>query len=250
MQGSARRLRQVTVVAVLGAVAVSFVLLGGGILRGAEETGAATAGPAEDMNVDAMNMTGHVPRAEQDVPLAAQSGEAVAVFAGGCFWCTEAVFEAIDGVKEVTSGYAGGEAGTATYKHVLTGETGHAEAIQITYDPSVVTYGALLRVFFATHDPTTLNRQGPDKGTQYRSAIFHANDEQRAIAEAYIAQLDHADVFPDDIVTKLEPLDQFYAAEDYHQNYVKNNPNQPYIRHVAIPKLEKLKKLRGENGTE
>ena len=239
---------QVAIMVAVGASALLYVVTSGGSLLLAEGADSDAASPLEDIDVDAMTMTGHVPKPVSDASLAEQSGEAKAVLAGGCFWCTEAVFESIDGVADVTSGYAGGNADTAAYKHVLTGQTGHAESIQITYDPSKVTYGALLRVFFSTHDPTTLNRQGADRGTQYRSAIFHADDEQKEIAAAYIAQLTSAKTFPGDIVTKLEPLDQFYPAEDYHQDYVKHNPNQPYIRHVAIPKLEKLEKLKGDNG--
>ncbi|MCC6144286.1 MAG: peptide-methionine (S)-S-oxide reductase MsrA [Candidatus Hydrogenedentes bacterium] len=188
-------------------------------------------------------MTADIPKPAKDNALAPESNEAKAVFAGGCFWCTESVFQTVKGVKEVVSGYAGGDADTAKYQVVSGGATGHAEAIEITFDPSQVTYGQLLRVFFATHDPTTLNRQGADRGTQYRSAIFYANDEEKAIAEAYIRQLNDGGVFGDPIVTTLEPLEKFYPAEDYHQDFVKNNPNQPYVRGVALPKLEKLKKM-------
>jgi peptide-methionine (S)-S-oxide reductase len=238
------------VAAILGGIGVIWVLTSGAALRGAEEAGSGTTLPSEDAIVDAMSMTGEVPMPEKDAPIAEQPGAAKAILAGGCFWCTEAVFEAVTGVKDVVSGYAGDDKRTATYQHVLTGETKHAEAIEITYDPSVVTFGALLRVFFATHDPTTLNRQGPDKGPQYRSAVFYANEEQRSIAEAYIAQLNAAGVFPDALVTTLEPLEQFYTAEDYHQDYVKHNPNNPYVRHVAIPKVEKLEKLKGEEAAD
>lgn len=166
-----------------------------------------------------------------------------AVFAGGCFWCTEAVFELIEGVKDVVSGYSGGTAETANYKRVSMGDTGHAEAVEITYDPSVVTYGQLLRVFFeVAHDPTQLNRQGPDVGPQYRSAVFYLNDEQKRIAEAYIRTLNEAKVFRSKIVTELAPFRAFYPAEGYHQDYAANNPRNPYIYYNAAPKVEKLKK--------
>jgi peptide-methionine (S)-S-oxide reductase len=164
-----------------------------------------------------------------------------AVFAGGCFWCTEAVFEELLGVSDVTSGYSGGSADTANYERVCQGDTNHAEAIKITYDPSKITYGQLLMVFFSTHDPTTLNRQGNDVGTQYRSAIFYANEEEKKVAEAYIAQLTEAKAFSKPIVTKLEPLKAFYPAEAYHQNYVCNNPHNPYIVNIALPKVAKVR---------
>ena len=166
-----------------------------------------------------------------------------AVLAGGCFWCTEAVFEMLDGVKQVTAGYSGGSKETASYRRVSMGDTGHAEAIEITYDPQKITYGQLLRVFFeVAHDPTQLNRQGPDTGRQYRSAIFYSSGEQQRIAEAYIRQLNAARVFPSRIVTEVAPLRGFYPAEDYHQDYAQNNPGNPYIGYNAAPKIEKLKK--------
>lgn len=173
----------------------------------------------------------------------AASKEAKAVFAGGCFWCVEAVFEELEGVKEVISGYAGGTKETADYKAVCTGETGHAEAVEIIYDPSRITFEELLKVHFATHDPTTLNAQGPDTGTQYRSAIFYMDDEQKQIAQAFIADLTEAKAFSKPIVTTLEPLkpEAFYAAETYHQNYVCNNPMQGYVRGVALPKVDKVR---------
>lgn len=163
-----------------------------------------------------------------------------AVFAAGCFWCVEAVFQQLDGVSDVQSGYSGGSAETANYRQVCNGNTGHAEAIRITFDPSKITYGQLLRVFFATHDPTTLNRQGPDTGTQYRSAIFYANEDEKRVSEQYIRQLNQAGVFDEPIVTTLEPLQAFYVAEDYHQDYVDKNPTQPYVRRFALPKVEKV----------
>lgn len=166
-----------------------------------------------------------------------------AVLAGGCFWCTEAVFELIDGVKDVVSGYSGGAAGTANYRRVSMGDTGHAEAVEITYDASVVTYGQLLRVFFeVAHDPTQLNRQGPDIGPQYRSAVFFLNEEQKRIAENYIRLLNESKVFRSRIVTEVAPFRAFYPAEDYHQDYAVNNPGNPYIHFNAAPKVEKLKK--------
>ena len=162
--------------------------------------------------------------------------------AGGCFWGIQAVFQHVKGVKSAISGYSGGEAQTAQYEIVSTGETGHAESVKITYDPAQVTYGELLRVFFSVaHDPTQLNRQGPDEGTQYRSMIFYGNDEQKKIAEAYIAQLDKAKIFPRAIVTQVVPLKPFYPAEDYHQNYATLHPDQPYIIYNDAPKVEHLR---------
>lgn len=179
-----------------------------------------------------------------DAKLASAPGKATAVLAGGCFWCTEAVFEIIDGVSDVVSGYSGGTKETAKYDIVSTGRTGHAEGILITYDPSKITYGQLLKYFFSVaHDPTTLNRQGPDVGPQYRSAIFFVDEEQRRIAEAYIRQLDEAKVFRSPIVTQVAKLDKFYTAEGYHQDYAVNNRENPYIVNVSDPKVAKLKKL-------
>jgi peptide methionine sulfoxide reductase msrA/msrB len=166
---------------------------------------------------------------------------AEAVFAGGCFWCVEAVFEQIDGVYDVISGYAGGEASTANYEAVCTGRTGHAEAVKIVYDPKKVSYEQLLKVHFATHDPTTLNRQGNDVGPQYRSAIFYADEKQKELAEAFIADLTDAKVYDKPIVTTLEPLKGFYPAETHHQNFVCRNPGQGYVRAVALPKVEKVR---------
>lgn len=169
--------------------------------------------------------------------------EATAVLAGGCFWCTEAVFNQIDGVKKVVSGYSGGDSSTANYEAVCGGRTGHAEAIQITYDPGKISYGQLLKIFFSVaHDPTQLNRQGNDRGTQYRSAIFYSDPEQKRVAEAYIEQLDRAKVFGSPIATVVTPLDAFYPAEGYHQNYCSLNPHSPYIMGVAEPKVAKTKK--------
>lgn len=166
----------------------------------------------------------------------------IATLAGGCFWCTEAVFLSIDGVKKVISGYTGGTIKNPAYREITTGRTGHAEAVQITYDPKKVDYATLLEIFFATHDPTTLNRQGNDVGTQYRSEIFYHNIEQKNIAEKYIALLEKEKVFDDPIVTKISSAVTFYEAEDYHQNYYNQNKNQPYCSYVITPKMDKLKK--------
>ena len=181
-----------------------------------------------------------------DIAAKPGSGEQVAVFAGGCFWCTEAVYRDLDGVSKVTSGYAGGTPETANYDAVCSGRTGHAEAIEIRYDPARTTYGELMKIFFSiAHDPTQLNRQGNDVGRQYRSAIFYADDEQKKAAEAYIAQLNKAKVFDDPIVTTLEPLVKFFAGEAYHQDYAHRNPFQPYIAHIAAPKVEKMRRYYG-----
>jgi peptide-methionine (S)-S-oxide reductase len=175
---------------------------------------------------------------------AADGGALVkATFAGGCFWCTEAVYAQLKGVKSVASGYIGGQVPNPTYKQVCTGLTGHAEAIEIEYDPQQVSFEKLLEVFFATHDPTTLNRQGADVGTQYRSGVFYHDDEQKRIAEEVIAKLDAARVFPGKIVTEVTPASRFYPAEDYHQDYFANNPFQPYCQAVAAPKVEKVRKV-------
>jgi peptide-methionine (S)-S-oxide reductase len=183
-----------------------------------------------------------IPPANADVSLAAKSGKEKAVFAGGCFWGTQSVFERVKGVVATTAGYAGGSASTATYDQVTTETTGHAESVEVVYDPSRITYGQLLRIFFSVaHDPTQLNRQGPDVGTSYRSAIFYVNDEQKGIAQAYIAQLDAAKVFPRPIVTEVTPLKGFYRAEDYHQDYALHNPDNPYILVCDRPKVEALK---------
>jgi peptide-methionine (S)-S-oxide reductase len=177
-----------------------------------------------------------------DAPLADRSIEKVAVLAGGCFWCVEAVFKELRGVQSVRSGYAGGTSDTADYRTVCSGRTHHAEAIEIRYDASQTTFGQLLKIHFSVaHDPTQKDRQGNDLGTQYRSAIFYSDEEQRRIAGAYIRQLDEARVFNAPIVTTLEPLEQFFLGEDYHQDYASRNPSQPYIVYVAQPKVEKLR---------
>ncbi len=183
-----------------------------------------------------------IPPAKMDAPRAAAHGKATAVFAGGCFWGTQAVFERLKGVSKTTVGYAGGSAATATYDQVVTETTGHAESVEVVYDPSEITYGQLLRVFFSVaHDPTQLNRQGPDVGTSYRSAIFYTDEEQKRIAAAYIAQLDAAKVFPDRIVTEVTPLKGFYRAEDYHQDFALKNPTNSYIQICDLPKISALK---------
>lgn len=183
-----------------------------------------------------------IPPAQTDVALASHPGQEKAVFAGGCFWGTQAVFERVKGVLDTTVGYSGGSAATATYDQVTTETTGHAESVEVVYDPSKITYGQLLRIFFSVaHDPTELNRQGPDVGTSYRSAIFYANDEQKRIAQAYIAQLDAAKVFPRPIVTEVTPLRGFYRAEDYHQDYALHHPENPYILVCDRPKVEALR---------
>lgn len=183
-----------------------------------------------------------IPPATIDASLSTTAGKQTAVFAGGCFWGTQAVFERVKGVIDTTVGYSGGSASTATYDQVTTETTGHAESVEVVYDPSKITYGQLLRIFFSVaHDPTQVNRQGNDEGTSYRSAIFYANDEQKRIATAYIAQLDAAKVFPKPIVTQVTPLKGFYRAEDYHQDYALHNPGNPYILICDRPKVAALK---------
>ena len=184
------------------------------------------------------------PAPATDLPAAADAGPQQAVLAGGCFWCTEGVFEEIPGVTDVESGYAGDTKETATYEIVCSGRTRHAEAIRITYDPRKVSYGSLLKLFFSiAHDPTTMNRQGNDTGPQYRSAIFYSSPAMRDVAAAYIKQLDDAKIFPSAIVTTLEPLTEFYPAETYHQDYARLNPTQGYIQAAALPKKAKAQKL-------
>jgi len=184
-----------------------------------------------------------VPAPAVDQPKAATAAKRTAVVAGGCFWGIQAVFQHVKGVVSATSGYAGGSVKNPDYETVSSGRTGHAESVQIVYDPSKVSYGELLRVFFSVAlDPTEVNRQGPDEGTQYRSVIFYGNDEQKKIAEAYIAQLDQAKVFRGKIATQVTPLQAFYPAEAYHQNYAELHPNQPYIVYNDAPKVANLRK--------
>ena len=187
--------------------------------------------------------TAVIPNPVLDEPLAAAKGERIAVVAGGCFWGIQAVFEHVKGVIDVKAGYAGGSADSAHYEIVSSGRTGHAESVRIKYDPSQISYGQLLRVFFSVaHDPTELNRQGPDHGTQYRSAIFCSNDEQERIAKAYIVQLDQAKVFGTQIVTVISLGNSFYEAEAYHQDYAVHHPNEPYIMINDLPKVANLRK--------
>jgi peptide-methionine (S)-S-oxide reductase len=207
-----------------------FLFLGGGVIA------CNAASPAVTL-----------PNPAVDAPLAQSKGKETAVLAGGCFWGIQAVFEHVRGVKDVTAGYSGGTAGTAEYETVSSGATGHAESVKITYDPSRISYGQLLKVYFSVaHDPTQLNRQGPDEGTQYRSAIFYGNDEQKRIAEAYIGQLESAKVFSRPIVTQVVALKGFYRAEDYHQDYAVQHPNDPYIRINDLPKVEHLRQTLPE----
>jgi peptide-methionine (S)-S-oxide reductase len=185
-----------------------------------------------------------LPDPKLDAPKAAANADAVAVFAGGCFWGVEAVFEHVKGVKDAVSGYAGGKSGSAQYETVSSGDTGHAESVKVTYDPAKVSYGQLLKVYFSVaHDPTQLNRQSPDVGPQYRSEIFTTSAEQARIAKAYIAQLTAAKVFAAPIVTKVEPLPAFYPAEAHHQDYLRLHPNEPYIVFNDAPKLVHLKQM-------
>ncbi|MDX1415310.1 MAG: peptide-methionine (S)-S-oxide reductase MsrA [Candidatus Promineifilaceae bacterium] len=172
----------------------------------------------------------------------AGGGEEISTLGGGCFWCLEAVFVELEGVQKVVSGYSGGTVPAPSYREVCNGTTGHAEVVQITFDPIVISFREILQVFFATHDPTTLNRQGADVGTQYRSVIFYHSQEQKETAEALIAELNNEGIWPNPIVTELTPADVFYVAEDYHQDYYKYNSQQPYCRVVISPKLAKLRK--------
>ena len=183
------------------------------------------------------------PDAAVDESKSSAPGKETAVLAGGCFWGVEAVFDHVKGVTDAVSGFAGGEKSTAHYEEVSTGTPGHAESVKITYDTSQITYGQLLKVYFSVaHDPTEVNRQGPDSGTQYRSSIFYTNDEQKKIAEAYIRQLNGSGVYSRPIATRVVPLNGFYAAESYHQKYLENHPDQPYIVYNDLPKLSALKK--------
>ena len=213
---------------------VSSIIGGGALIAAAAALtlpGASSTSPAEA----AVN----IPAPSVNVP--ASGGTAVAVLAGGCFWGMEGVFERVDGVRSVTSGYAGGNRGDASYREVTTGRTGHAEAVRIVYDPGEVSYGRLLQIYFSVaHDPTQVNRQGPDRGPQYRSAIFPQNAAQRRAAEAYIAQLDRSGRFPRSIATRIES-GRFFRAEDYHQNFMRRNPRHPYIVAHDVEKVEDLR---------
>ena len=202
---------------------------------------AAVAGVVMRSNVAASEKVTTLPKPAVDEPRVASSSQETAVVAGGCFWGIQAVFQHVNGVVSATSGYSGGAAATAEYETVSTGMTNHAESVKIVYDPSKITYGQLLQVFFSVaHDPTELNRQGPDSGTQYRSVIFFGNEEQKKVAQDYIAQLDQAKVFSHRIVTQVVPLKAFYPAEGYHQNYAKLHPDSPYIARYDLPKVANL----------
>lgn len=175
-----------------------------------------------------------------------QEGLKKAYFASGCFWCVEAIYESVRGVSEVYSGYAGGFTKNPNYNQIGTGRTGHAEAVEVLYDPKVVSYSTLVQVFFGSHDPTTPNRQGPDYGSQYRSIAFYNSDQEREIIQNYIGLLQEKEIFSKEIVTEIKPLDKFYYAEEYHQDYEKNNPNNPYVKQVSIPRLRKFQNLYPE----
>ncbi len=212
------------------------VALSVGLIDYATTIGSATAAVEE-------TTAPHLPDPVADAPLAASHGSSKAVLAGGCFWGLQAVFQHVKGVTHVTAGYSGGQANTAQYETVSEGNTGHAESVEVTYDPAQITYGKLLKVYFEiAHNPTELNRQTPDVGTQYRSEIFFTDADQQKVAQDYIAQLDAAKAFPKPIVTKLEPLKAFYPAEAYHQNYATLHPNQPYIAFYDLPKVANLQK--------
>ncbi|WP_316213491.1 MULTISPECIES: peptide-methionine (S)-S-oxide reductase MsrA [unclassified Bradyrhizobium] len=212
-----------------------------GVLAGAALLAVAPLRAAEDAVV--------IPPPAQDEPAA--SGLETAVLAGGCFWGVQGVYQHTAGVVNAVSGYAGGSKATADYHTVSTGSTGHAESVEVKFDPKKISYGKILQIFFSVvHDPTQLNRQGPDTGTQYRSAIFVTSDAQKKVAEAYIAQLDQAKVFKKPIVTKIGKLDGFYPAEGYHQDYLTLHPSQPYIAYNDLPKIEHLKKIFAENYLE
>jgi peptide-methionine (S)-S-oxide reductase len=203
---------------------------------------ASLASAAAMLFTGAANAAPQFPNPPADTP-AMMKGTQTAVIAGGCFWGMEGVFERLKGVVDVASGYSGGEKNTAHYEMVGSGTTGHAESIQIQYNPAQISYGTLLKVFFSiAHDPTELNYQGPDHGTQYRSAIFYANDGQKQVAESYIRALDKARLFPKPIVTQVVPLKAFYPAEDYHQDFLDNNPNYPYIVYWDLPKIADLQR--------
>jgi peptide-methionine (S)-S-oxide reductase len=204
---------------------------------------AATIGFAFRGSVSASEAT-TLPKPVVDQPQSSTPTQQTAVFAGGCFWGIQAVFQHVKGVVSATSGYSGGSKSTAEYETVSTGMTGHAESVQVVFDPSKVTYGELLQVFFSVgHDPTQLNQQSPDEGTQYRSVVFYTNDEQKKIVDAYIAQLSDAKVFKHKIVTQVVPLKAFYPAEGYHQNYAARHPDNPYIAHYDLPKVANLQQM-------
>jgi peptide-methionine (S)-S-oxide reductase len=202
----------------------------------------------ESCDMPGMKVPGsRFPDPEHGLSEPVEAGEQRVVLGGGCFWCVEAVYLAVDGVAAVTSGYAGGAAETADYRSVCTGRSGHAEVIEVRYDPAKTGFGELLKIFFSVaHDPTQVNRQGNDRGTQYRSVVFYETEEQRQVAEDYIRQIDAEGVYGDPVATTLEPLPEFYPAEDYHQNFAARNPSQPYVQAVAEPKLAKLRSQFGD----
>jgi len=204
----------------------------------------ALAALALSCNASADTINKAIPAPAVDTPAAEAKGPQVAVLAGGCFWGLQGMFEHVQGVTKVVAGYSGGDKATAHYEMVGTERTGHAESVEITFDPKQISYGQLLRLFFSVaHDPTQLDRQGPDRGPSYRSEIFYASQSQERIAKAYVDQLTKAKVFSSPIVTKIEPLKAFYAAEDYHQDYLIHNPHQPYIVYNDLPKIEALKEV-------
>ncbi|MBA3645573.1 MAG: peptide-methionine (S)-S-oxide reductase MsrA [Gemmatimonadaceae bacterium] len=217
----------------------------GSIARGLTIAAAAVGGTfaVSKTTTHTSDLSAVLPRAEVDAKLSPTKGKETAVFAGGCFWGIDAVFKHVKGVMEVTSGYAGGTPVNPSYEEVSTGTTGHAEAVRVVYDPSQVTYAQLLQVFFASHDPTELNRQGPDVGSQYRSAVFYVNDQQKQLAAAYIKQLTNAKTFRKPIVTEVSKLSNYSLAEAYHQNYLALHPYQPYIVINDAPKLTHLKRI-------
>lgn len=178
---------------------------------------------------------------KETIPPQDLNGLSKAYFASGCFWCVEAIYEELKGVKEVISGYSGGTIKNPTYRQVSSGRTKHAEAVEVYYDPNVISYETLVKVFFGSHDPTTPNRQGPDRGPQYRSMVYYQNNSEKSFVEKYIDELNASGQFKAEIVTEVVPFDVFYPAEDYHQNYEKNNPNNPYVRSVSIPRLNRFK---------
>jgi len=213
------------------------------LVRTAVHTGVAAFFVAMALSIGCNAATSpHLPPPSQDAPLAQRPAKQTAVFAGGCFWGTQSVFERVKGVLDTTAGYSGGSAATATYQQVGQENTGHAESVKVIYDPSKITYGKLLQIFFSVvHDPTQLNRQGPDVGTSYRSVIFYTTEEQHKLAASYVAQLEAAKVFSGPIVTQIVPLKGFYDAESYHQDYALHNPDNPYILVCDKPKIEALK---------
>lgn len=215
------------------------IFIAGILIFAGSVTAAFGAGKSESENMAVVAQKPEMP--------VSMSGAEEAVFAGGCFWGVEGIFEKINGVLDVVSGYSGGKADTATYNQVSTGKTGHAESVRIMYDPKKVSYNTLLKVFFnVAHDPTELNFQGPDRGTQYRSAVFYTNDEQRQDTETYIRNLESKKVFRKKIVTQIVPLEKFYPAEDYHQNFLRLHPKHPYITYWDMPKIMNLEKMYPE----